>query len=192
MDDATDNLPFRRLAKRADRFRFSDRTPTGTPDRPWWLADTATYWVDFTFADPVSGREWALMLAFSETDTAIDVVEVRAVATDGEPITGKAVRDLPWGSLFADVRADCADFHRDTGAEAQVEKFTNRRRRITAEHLEQVAALYRQYAAASKRPTEEVANAFGVPRDTASKWVRRARDAGLLGPTVGGKKGEQQ
>jgi hypothetical protein len=191
MDEATDNLPFRRLAKRADRFRFSDRTPTGTPDRPWWLADTATYWVDFTFADPVSGREWAVMLAFRETATAVDVVEVRAVATDGEGITGEALRGLPWGSLIADVRADCADFHRTTGAAAQVEKFTNTRRKITAEHLEQVAVIYRRHAAISKRPTEAVADAFGVPRDTASKWVRRARDAGLLGPTSKGKKGEQ-
>lgn len=181
--------PFRRIGTRTRSWRFSDGRP---PDeRPAWAPDpVGTYWADFTFDDPVTDRAWHLTVVMVDGPTTVDVVEVRAAAMDGAGITGEAVRSLPWGSLVADIRADWADFHASVGQLEHAERFGRRRNAITAELLQQVATVYRRHAAISKRPTQAVADAFGVPRDTASKWVRRARDAGLLGETTAGRKGE--
>ncbi|MDQ3465980.1 MAG: hypothetical protein M3500_15110 [Actinomycetota bacterium] len=56
---------------------------------------------------------------------------------------------------------------------------------ITEETIREVARVYR--ANATRRPTQAVAKAFGVQHRTASKYVRRARDLGLLPETTAGK-----
>ncbi len=56
---------------------------------------------------------------------------------------------------------------------------------ITEETIREVARVYR--ANATRRPTQAVAKAFGVQHRTASKYVRRARDIGLLPETTAGK-----
>ncbi|MGI9156951.1 MAG: hypothetical protein ACR2FG_09985 [Marmoricola sp.] len=56
---------------------------------------------------------------------------------------------------------------------------------ITEEKLREVARVYRAHA--SSRPTQAVARAFGVEHRTAAKYVRRARDIGLLPETTAGK-----
>jgi len=56
---------------------------------------------------------------------------------------------------------------------------------ITEETIREVARVYR--ANATRRPTQAVAQAFGVQHRTASKYVRRARDLGLLPETTAGK-----
>jgi hypothetical protein len=60
------------------------------------------------------------------------------------------------------------------------------RPRISREQLEQVAQIYRDHIDGS--PTEKVATAFGKDRRTAGRYVRMARDAGLLPDTTKGKK----
>jgi hypothetical protein len=52
------------------------------------------------------------------------------------------------------------------------------------EHLAQVAKVYRDAFRAGERPTKVVAETWKVSRTTAAKWVARAREAGLLGPTT--------
>lgn len=61
-------------------------------------------------------------------------------------------------------------------------------RRITREFLEQVAAVYRRNI--DDRPTQAVADAFGIKHSTAAEYVRRARavDPPLLPPTTPGKR----
>lgn len=60
-----------------------------------------------------------------------------------------------------------------------------RRREVTPAHLKEVAAVYR--AAGPNAPTSAVAKKWKVARPTASRWVARARDAGLLGPYTRGE-----
>jgi hypothetical protein len=56
---------------------------------------------------------------------------------------------------------------------------------ITDEMLREVARVYRAHA--NRRPTQAVAQAFGVQHRTAAKYVRRARDLELLPETTAGK-----
>jgi Family of unknown function (DUF6214) len=60
------------------------------------------------------------------------------------------------------------------------------RPRISREHLKEVAEIYRAHI--DSNPTEKVAAAFGKDRRTAGRYVRQARDAGLLPPTSRGKR----
>jgi len=63
---------------------------------------------------------------------------------------------------------------------------------ITDENLRQVAGLYRAAMERGDPPTQTVADAMGVPRSTAARWVAKARERDLLGPSLRGRPGEQQ
>lgn len=56
------------------------------------------------------------------------------------------------------------------------------RRKITPEHLQQVAAIYTKAQDAAEPPTRTVSDHFGVSHSTAAKWVGAARKAALLPP----------
>jgi hypothetical protein len=60
------------------------------------------------------------------------------------------------------------------------------KRPITTELLVEVANVYR--ANIDKAPAEAVARTFGVKSRMASNYVQRARERGLLPPTIQGKK----
>src|SRR5215218_3668402 len=53
--------------------------------------------------------------------------------------------------------------------------------------LSRVADEYRLALARRERPTKRLMQEFHVSRSTASRWVRRARDAGLLDEPVAGR-----
>jgi hypothetical protein len=57
------------------------------------------------------------------------------------------------------------------------------------EDLRTVAALYQVAYATGQAPTRLVMNRLDLPRSTASRWVRMARDRGLLGPATPRKAG---
>lgn len=63
------------------------------------------------------------------------------------------------------------------------------RRPLTDDLLRRVAEVYR--ADAHGRPTQAVADHFGVKHRTAGDYVRSARDKGFLGAAIAGKAGEQ-
>ena len=65
-----------------------------------------------------------------------------------------------------------------------------RRRHVTAEFLEDVARIYRDAFAAGQPPTQAVADHFDAPHANAARWVRRAREVGTLGPSMGPRAGE--
>lgn len=62
------------------------------------------------------------------------------------------------------------------------------RRRYPPEHFADVARVYRSNVEGG-RPTLSVADAFGVGKSTAAKWVARARSLGYLAPTTKGRAG---
>jgi transposase-like protein len=59
------------------------------------------------------------------------------------------------------------------------------------EHYERVAAAYRQALISHPRsPMRALAEQLHASDATVRRWVQRARDKGLLGPSVPGKAGE--
>lgn len=56
--------------------------------------------------------------------------------------------------------------------------------------LERVATLYRRAVVAGLAPSAAIAEEFGITRETARKWVQRAREQNLLGPALGRRVGE--
>jgi hypothetical protein len=61
---------------------------------------------------------------------------------------------------------------------------------VTDETLREVARHYRQAAEHGEPPSLGVAAAMNVSRSTAARWVKRARERGLLGPALRGRAGE--
>ena len=84
-------------------------------------------------------------------------------------------------SLRFGFTADDGEHHSvgegDLRAFAQGAELRQKRRWITAEHLERVAAIYR---AASRYPAKAVADQFKVSRPTANRWIAQAKQEGLL------------
>jgi len=74
----------------------------------------------------------------------------------------------------------------DPEAFADVRRTRVGRPRISREHLEQVAEIYRTHF--DDRPTDAVRRAFGLTESTADRRIKAARNAGLLPPTTPGKK----
>ena len=64
------------------------------------------------------------------------------------------------------------------------------RNRITEEHLARVAAVYRQAIDEGVPPKQAVASELHASTSTAGRWINLARQRGILGPTLPGKKGE--
>lgn len=60
---------------------------------------------------------------------------------------------------------------------------------VTDDDLQQVASEYRQALKGGRNPTAEVARIHHVSRSTASRWVRKARNAGYLGEAHAGRAG---
>ncbi len=58
------------------------------------------------------------------------------------------------------------------------------------DHYAKVAEFYRTAWRAGRAPTTAVAKRWRVEPSTAAKWVKRAREEGLLGETTPGKAGE--
>lgn len=83
-----------------------------------------------------------------------------------------------------------SDWHSEVLRAAQTVPLGRRRGRITAEHLEEVARVYRQAWKKGVPPTAAVAEHFNRPHSTAADWVYRARRAGVLGESDGTRGGE--
>lgn len=109
---------------------------------------------------------------------------------------GPEVRDKDFGVLrlldwLEPIVAMCSIAHGakpadDWTALAEIRRVTTGRPRISRERLQQVAKIYKQHY--DDRPTAAVAAAFGKDPRTAARYVRLARDAGLLPDTTKGKK----
>ena len=77
-----------------------------------------------------------------------------------------------------------------TALDAAVSSRERARNRITDEHLEQVARVYRQALDTGIPPKKAVSAELHASTSTAGRWISQARKRGILGPTMPGKKGE--
>lgn len=56
------------------------------------------------------------------------------------------------------------------------------RTRVTPEHLREVAAVYRAHP---RNPRRHIAQQFNTSESNANRWIRLAREEGILGPSLG-------
>ncbi|MEU1497032.1 hypothetical protein [Streptomyces sp. NPDC005732] len=70
----------------------------------------------------------------------------------------------------------------ETAASQPAEAGVQKRRRITVDHLSEVARIYREAQWRDDPPTRAVQEYFGVSHSTAAKWVGAARKNDLLPP----------
>lgn len=117
---------------------------------------------------------------------------VRPQPPEMQPITATSAR-VPIDRLMRTALAAAVMELPPEGSEYLMDPGKEHRERVHAGHSqrpphEAVAAVYREAASISgrKSATEAVAITFGKPRSTAARWVRDARDAGVLGPAKRG------
>jgi hypothetical protein len=76
---------------------------------------------------------------------------------------------------------------------ARAVRAPGRGRAMSKDHLQAVAAVYREaLATGSRKPVEVVAKQLHASRSTAGRWVGQARDEHLLGPAIGTIPGEKE
>jgi hypothetical protein len=61
---------------------------------------------------------------------------------------------------------------------------------LPPERVQEVAEIYRRAVDAGKSPLQAIKDAYHISRATASKYIKRARKAGFLGPARPGRSGE--
>lgn len=120
---------------------------------------------------------------------------------DGQPITGARLRDIPVGRLLRIASAESRSFVAYAGDGVFVPPTPDERRaayqgegrrprqgsRITDEHLEEVASVYRAALERDEPPTVAVMEEWCVVRSAASRWIAAARAHGFLGPAQHGR-----
>jgi hypothetical protein len=127
-----------------------------------------------------------------------------------QPVTATLVRSLPVAGLINAARAErfaaaggevaaAVDAGQDLDvtrglvdslraqAEPWAERTPGRPVELGAKHYGAVAAVYSAALAGRNAPLLAVQRTWTVSRPTASRWVRAARDAGLLPPTDRGR-----
>ena len=157
--------------------------------------------------------------AFSCFRASIDDVEVPAVAIldveltedgraactalrleqreDGPAVTAGALRKIPLGRLLGAAMSAASDATTAEQARSVRDHFAISREPrsgapLSASDLEEVAQLYRAAVAKGKRPTKAVQEACNLSRSGASKRIKKARTAGLLGPAPGPRKAGEE
>jgi len=133
-------------------------------------------------------------------------LEVRATGED--EVTGETLRRVPVARLLGLVLAVAAwkvtsptTMQTGMAAGAMREFYqsyargSRRPRRgspLTDANLRQVAELYRAAFDRGDPPTATIAGELHIARSTAARWVAKARERGLLGPSIRGRAGEAE
>jgi hypothetical protein len=179
-----------------------------SPPLPWPDADTGPWTLTLHWAD-VDGLTECVgvdVRAFiEERDSRGQIVSRRTVqGAKAEPITAREFRQINVGSVVRDERqrmwAALRDAPGETVASAFVEALGldpevlrhpgDQRRGWSSKDLSTVAAVYLEALDQKHPPRKAVAEVFDVSSSMASKLIRQARDAGLLGESPGpGKAG---
>jgi hypothetical protein len=133
-------------------------------------------------------------------------LEIRPLR-DGE-VTGETLRRIPiarwlgllmtaaiWkpsgrpGELQTGIpQPELAEFYRRHG---QAGRRPRSGSPLSTDHLKEVADRYRAALDRGEPPTQAVANEMHAARSTAARWVAKARERGLLGPSLPGRAGER-
>lgn len=168
------------------------------------------------YPHPIEGP-WHVTLHFGEVDGVTECVglDVRSFVDERDesgkliarrpwskkakvqPVTASLVHSMNVGQLVRHELRTLRDLTKWAKASGRIPhdfdesvfERPDHRRRWTSKDLAAVAAVYVDALDRKLPPRKAVAEAFGISGSMASKLIRRARDAGLLGETTQGKPG---
>lgn len=152
-------------------------------------------------------RNTAVIVTFRTTTSGVEIRSITGMGDGWIGFLDEIIRELPaatWEKcaegkmaeflrLFDEVRESTSaivqemplwKLHAGPGP-SPVEVGVQRRRKITPEHLKEVARVYQEAQANDDPPTRAVESHFAVSHSTAAKWVGAARRADLLPPHEG-------
>jgi hypothetical protein len=162
-------------------------------------------WSPFIYRSPVSFRldgkeqlyDVEAEIVFEEGRLICDRLTV-ARREGGPPVTTEGIRRIGIATLLH-VAAEYNVMHiTPTGDEAykamwpMLPMLSERAQHgggPSEEDLWLVATVYQVAYATGEAPTKTVMNRLALPRSTASRWIRMARERGLLGPATPSKAG---
>lgn len=128
-----------------------------------------------TFEDH-GGVDVTLTAVYSAESGRYEVAELTVSRRPGGPeVTGEALRQVPVKGVLRTVTTRHVLDGQPPGPVPPVPASGP-----TTETLTWVARIYTLAVLLGDAPTQRVAEAMGVPRATAGRWVTRARDRGLL------------
>jgi len=148
-----------------------------------------------TFTDvDLDGALYDVEMTLDMTDVGIRPTSVQVTAQEGSPpVSGTTlrsvrVRDLAGAAIFTFVERGKRTVHEDQevvdiwGGELPSPDDITRLRLQgpSQETLGWVAYFYNMAGILGLPPARQVERSLGLPRTTASKWVRRARERGLI------------
>ena len=133
-----------------------------------------------------------------EIEAELDVAkkQYRITQIRGEHLTTEALRKIPVGKI---LRLSTVSVLRELTAAGEgsvssgplsLEPIERTLGGPSQEALRTVMVVYRSAVLFGGDPTKSVAEYLGLPRSTAGRWVRLARDAKLLGEAMPAKAGE--
>jgi Family of unknown function (DUF6214) len=121
--------------------------------------------------------------------------------SDGPPVTTEGIREIPIAAFLRlavksnilNVGPTTRDGNKSswelTWASPLALSERTRRTGPTEKDLQTVADVYHVTYATGAAPTKAVMDRLGLPRSTAGRWIRMARERGLLGPATPRKAG---
>lgn len=122
-------------------------------------------------------------------------LHVEAVLVEGTPVSASHLRGVPLGRIEAHANAtlhpDAADTSDRVAATGVIPPhlFDLSGRGRSDEFYAEVAAVYASLVSETHQPVAVIAEKNQVARVTAHRWVKQARDRGLLPPGRPGKAG---
>lgn len=122
-----------------------------------------------------AGRTVRVIAEYSAVTGRYECRDLRITSESPTPeITGESIRSLPIHSWVVEAAQ---------GALGDAQGMSVPRPaagKVTDEFLAQAARVYRRALLVGRPPVDAVMTGLGLPRTTASRWITRARDRGLL------------
>lgn len=127
----------------------------------------------------------AVIFTYTARDNAVTLLEITSVGMDVGAHLGQVLSALTSDDLQETAQQQVAAFipaRAEAPSTTPVNpKMIRRYSYVTDDHLKQVATVYCHAKDAGEPPSRAVQHHFNVPYHTATKWVGRARSAGLIG-----------
>ncbi len=160
--------------------------------------------IDLDAGDAFGSEVAQVVMDIDLVNGILQPISVKIVGRDGHPVTGTTLRQVPVKGMAADLIQSVIAAREDTATGTRVpvgrhspihlddaQKARLRDQGPVEESLRAVANFYEFGRVTGYPPAKFVEDNLGLPRTTASKWVRRAREAGFLQSltTTAAKKG---
>lgn len=153
----------------------------------------------------IGGAPYAVAITFGMTADGPRPAAVTVTAAEGSPpVTSSTLRavkvwDLARAGIITGAHRGRSEATSDGGTATELlsTSLTDqdieliRLRGPVRESLEWAAWFYNLARVLGLPPAKQVELELGLPRTTAAKWIRRARDMGLISPTEGSTNGKR-